>query len=137
MGRIGCLLAIIVLLVIGWDQWRIEQMRGEVARISGKLHVESKIKPGAGKSDLVTALAETERHARRAKELLRKKKTAQAQVELDKALASLKSANTVSTDMVGDAAEFMGKARERAVKVFQGAWKEISEQAKPKKIDAK
>jgi len=134
MARAGCLLAIIVLLVIGWDQYRIEQMRREIGNISGKLHVQNK--KGAG-TDLVTALAETERHARRAKELLRKKKIAQAQAELDKALASLKSANAVSTDIVGDAADFLGTARDRAIRVFQDTWKEISEQAKPKKTDVK
>ena len=137
MARLGCLLAIIVLLVIGWDQYRIEQMRRQIGNISGKLHVQDKKGTSKGKSDLVTALAETERHARKAKELLRNRKTAQAQAELDKALASLKSANAVSTDIVGDAADFLGGARDRAVKVFQDTWKEISEQAKPKKTDVK
>jgi hypothetical protein len=137
MGRLGCLVAIIVLLVIGWDQWRIEQMRREIGNISGKLHVQDRNGAREGGSDLVTALAQTERHARRARELLRKKRTSEAQAEIEKALASLKSANSVSTDIAGDAAEFMGAARDRAVKVFQSAWKDISEQAKPKKTDVK
>ncbi len=137
MQRLGCVVLIIVLLVIGWDQWRIEQMRREIGNISGKLHVQDTKGVQKAGSDLVTALAETERHARRAKELLRKKRTSEAQAELDKALASLKSANSVSTDIAGDAAEFMGAARDRAVRVFQDAWKSISEEAKPKKIDVK
>jgi hypothetical protein len=53
---------------------------------------------------------------------------------LDRALRSLQSANTVSEDIVGDAAQFMGKARENAVKVFRKAWQDIAAEAKPKKI---
>lgn len=131
MARLGCLLAIIVLLVVAWDQYRIEQMRREIGSISSKLHIRDK--KGTDKTDLVTALAQTERHARRAKELLRKKRIAQAQVEIDRVLAGLKSANAVSTDIFGDTADFLGAARDRAVKVFQETWKEISEQAKSKK----
>ncbi|MCX8052378.1 MAG: hypothetical protein N3B12_01090 [Armatimonadetes bacterium] len=131
MARVGCLLAVVVLLVVAWDQFRIEQMRKEIARISGKVHVQNK--KGKANSDLVTALANTERHTRRARELIRKKRTAEAMAELDRALESLKSANAVSTDIVGDTADFLGTARDRAVKIFQDTWKEISEQAKPKK----
>ena len=136
MGRIGCLVAIIVLLVIGWDQYRIEQMRREVVSISSRFHAQDKkTDQSRGASDMVTALAETERHARRARALLGKKKVAEAQAELDKALASLRSANTVSTGIVGDAAQFLGKAREQAVRVFQKAWEDISQEAKRKKTD--
>ena len=136
MGRIGCLLLVVVLLLIGYDQWRIEQLRREVSSLSGKVHIQNgKKEPGLGaKSDLVTALAETERHTKRAKELLRKHRASEAQAELDRALASLKSANTVSEDIVGDAAQFMGKARENAVKVFRKAWQDIAAEAKPKKV---
>ena len=136
MGRIGCFALVIVLLIVGYDQFRIEQMRSEVKAISSKLHVTKPDKSQkSGDSDLVTSVAEAERHTRKAKELLRQNKTAAAQVELDKALKSFKSANSVSRDMVGDAAEFMGKARDNAVKVFQKAWTDISEEAKTGKKD--
>ncbi|MGB9620385.1 MAG: hypothetical protein ACPL7K_08230 [Armatimonadota bacterium] len=131
MARLGCLLAIIVMLVVAWDQYRIEQMRREIAGISSKLHVHDK--KGAQKTDLVTVLAKTERHTRRAKELLRKKRFAEAQAELDRALAGLKAANAVSTDIVGDTADFLGAARDRAMKLFQDTWKQISQQARAKK----
>jgi len=135
--KIGCFLLVLVLAVLAWDQWRIEQMRNEVRAISERVHVGAKApqaKASSGGSDLVTSLAQIEKHARRAKELMKQKKTAAAQAELDKLLASLKSANTVSTDIAGDAAEFLGKARDNAVDVFQKAWKDISEEAKPKKV---
>jgi hypothetical protein len=135
MGRLGCLVALLILLLVAWDQYRIEQMRKEIGNISSKLHVQDNKTSKQTGSDLVTALAKAERHTRRAKELLKNKKTAQAQAELDKALAYLQSANKVSTDIAGDAAKFLGQARDRAMKVFQDTWKEISEQAKPKKID--
>lgn len=123
----------IVLLVIGYDQWRIEQLRQEVRAISAKVHVESKDSGGKSGSDLVTALAEAERHAKNAKDLIAKKKPGQAQAELDKALKRLQSANSVSKDIVGDAAEFLGNARDRTVRTFQKAWNDISEEAKTQK----
>jgi len=136
MKRMGCLMPLVVLIVIafGYNQWRIEQLRDEVSRISAKVHVTGgNTKSGEGKNDLVTALAKAERHTKRARELLAKKHMAEAQRELDAALKSLQSANDVSQDIVGDAAQFLGKARQSAVKVFHKAWTDISEEAKPKK----
>lgn len=137
MQRLGCIVLALVVLLFAWDQWRIEQMRREVQAISGRVHGQqqpSKAKNG-GDADLVTSLAQVEKHTKRAKELIRKKRTAEAQAELELALKSLKSANTVSKDIVGDAAEFVGNARDRAVQVFQKAWQDISKEAKPKKVD--
>lgn len=131
MGRLGCLIIIVIALVVGFDQFRIEQMRNEVRAISGKVHIGDKGKGGS--TDLVTTLAEAERHAKTAKELIRKHKDAEASAEIDRALKSLKSANTVSQDIVGDVAETLGKARDNAVRVFQKAWNDISEEARPKK----
>lgn len=139
MGK-GCsgiamfLILVLVVAVVGYDQWRIEQLRNEVASISGKIHVGNAPKGApAGESDLVTALAQAERYTKQAQELLKSKKTAQAQVELQKAMKSLKSANNVSKDIIGDTAQFLGNARNNAVKVFQKAWNDISEEAKPSK----
>lgn len=131
MGRLGCLIIIVIALVVGFDQFRIEQMRNEVRAISGKVHIGGGGKGGS--TDLVTTLAEAERHAKTAKELIRKHKDAEASAEIDRALKSLKSANTVSQDIVGDVAETLGKARDNAVRVFQKAWNDISEEARPKK----
>ena len=137
MGRSGCLtfiLIVIIIALLGYNQYRLEQMRREVSAISSKVHVAAdKKKTPKGKTDLVTALAEAEKYTKHAKQLLEKKMPAKAQAELDKALKSLKSANTVSSDIVGDAAGYLGKARHNAVTVFQKAWKDISEEAKPKK----
>ncbi|MHB9036768.1 MAG: hypothetical protein ACYC64_08880 [Armatimonadota bacterium] len=130
MKRTGCLLFAIVLLVIGYDQWRIEQLRREVRAISGKVHVESKQNGSKSGTDLVTALAEAERYAKNAKDLIAKKKPKEAQAELDKALKRLKSANDVSKDIVGDVADFLGNARDRTIRTFQKAWNDISEEAK-------
>lgn len=137
VGRVGCLLLVLVVLLFAWDQWRIEQMRRDVERLSSKVHIEKTANKASsgGATDLVTALARAQKHTTRAKELIRKKRTAEAQAELDKALKSLESANTVSRDIAGDAAEFIGKQRDRAVQVFQKAWQDISKEAKPKKID--
>ena len=139
MARLGCLGLIIVLLVVGWDQWRIEQMRREVHSIASKVHIESKNnKPkSGGNNDLVTSLAQAEMHTRKAKELMRKKHYKEAQAELDWTLKNLNSANNVSQDIVGDTAEYMGKARERAIELFQTAWKDIAEEAKKQKVDVK
>jgi hypothetical protein len=136
MKRAGCLLFVLVLAVIAWDQYRIEMMRRQLEQISSKIRLQNGSPAAKGKSDLVTAMAETERYARRAKQLLDKKKVAQAQAELDKALKSIRSANTVSRDIVGDAAQFLGTTRDKAIKLFQDTYKEISQEAKPKKQDA-
>jgi multidrug resistance efflux pump len=132
MKRTGCLLFIIVLLIIGYDQWRIEQLRSEVRAISAKVHLQNKEKSGPN-NDLVTALAQAQRYAENAKELIARKKPQQAQAELDKALTRLKSANDVSKDIAADAAEFLGNARDRTVRTFQKAWNDISEEAKMEK----
>ena len=75
MRRLGCLIIIIVLGIIGYDQIRLEQVRNEVRAISGKLHFGGK--GNAGSTDLVTALAAAERHAKNAKLLIRKHKDAE------------------------------------------------------------
>jgi len=110
-------------------------MRRELKAISSKVHIQDEGKTKNRNADLVTVLAQAEKHTKRAKELIRKKRTKEAQAELDHALQSLRSASNVSQDIVGDAAEYMGKARDRAIKVFQQAWKDISQEAKLKKID--
>ena len=138
MKRAAGMVFIIVIigLVLVYNQIRIEQMRTELAAISSKFHINSESKKTVKeKPNMVTSLAEAERHTKNAKQLISKNKTAQAQAELDKALKSLKSANKVSSDIVGDAADYLGKARNNAVRMFQKAWKDISEEAKPKKMD--
>ena len=135
MRRLGCfgMLIILLLAVIAYDHWQIEQLRGEVAAIASKVHAEKKPKAGVAKqSDLVTTLAEAEKYTRQAKELLDGKKVAEAQAKLDKAMGKLNSANGVSKDIVGDTAQFLGKARHNATVVFQKAWKDISEDPQPK-----
>jgi len=132
LNRIGCIVLILIAVVVGYDQWRIEQMRGEIKRLSGRVHsVRDKV--GKTDSDLVSSLAAAQKHAMKAKKLLAEKNTAAAQAELDRVLSSLKSANAVSRDIAGDAAVFLGEARERAVDLFQKAWNDISREAKPAK----
>lgn len=133
MQRIGCFIAILIVvggLFAAYDYYRLQPMRSSVQAISTKLGMAG---PGdaasAQRSDLVTALAEAERHTRSARQLLKQRKTEAAQAQLDKALASLKDANAVSSGMVADAAGFLGKAKDNAVKVFQKAWRDISEEA--------
>lgn len=134
MRRLGCLgiLIVVLLAVIVYDQWKIEQLRGEVAAIASKVHATKASKTAGRKSDLVTTLAEAEKYTRQAKELMSSKRVAEAQASLDKALRRLNSANTVSKDIVGDAAQFLGKAKDNAVRVFQKAWKDISEEPSQK-----
>ena len=131
MTRLGCIVLIVVLLIVGYDQWRIEQLRNEVESISQKVHVgeDEDVKADAKPSDLVTSLAEVERHTQRAKKLLDEKDYKEAAAELDKALQSLESANDVSEDIMGDVAESLGQARDKAIRVFRKAWNDIAEEA--------
>ncbi|MCE5200155.1 MAG: hypothetical protein ABFD54_02130 [Armatimonadota bacterium] len=140
MKQTGCLVMVLILVlaVVAYDQYRIEQLRDEVRAISGKVHVQDQGKSKAaanGNSDLVTVLAEAERHAKNAKKLIANKKTAQAQTEIDAALKRLRSANVVSRDIVGDVADTLGSARDNAMRVFQKTWNDISEEARPAKQD--
>lgn len=125
------MLVLILLAVVAYDQWKIEQLRSEVAAIAAKVHATKG--PGASanqKSDLMTTLAEAEKYTRQAKELMSNKKVGEAQAKLDKALHKLNSANGVSKDIVGDTAQYLGEAKDKAVEVFQKAWKDISEEPK-------
>ena len=137
MRRMGCfgMLVLILLAVVAYDQWKIEQLRQEVAAIASKVHATKTSKAAGRQSDLMTVLAEAEKYTRQAKELMASKRVGEAQAKLDKALRKLKSANGVSKDIVGDAAQYLGKAKDNAVRVFQKAWKDISEE--PKESNAK
>ena len=125
---IGCLVLMVVVLVVVYQQYNMGKMRKEVGAISAKLGIEDgEQSTGA---NLVGSLANAEKHARKARDLMDEKKFKQAQAELDKVLTSLKSANSVSRDITGDMADFVGKARHKAVRVFQKAWEDISEETK-------
>lgn len=146
MRQMGCLGLAVVLIValFVYDQWRIEQLKADVSAIAAKVHVQTekkdnnkKIDKSNNNKDLVTALANAEMHTKRAKELLEKNRKAEANAELDKALKSLDSANNVSRDIAGDAAEYLGKARNRAEELFRSAWHDISAETKPVKQDVK
>ena len=127
MRRMGCfgILIIILLAVVAYDQYKIEQLRGEVAAIANKVHA-GKAAKAAGQSDLVTALAQAEKYTRQARQYLTSDNVAQAKDKLDKAMSKLNSANGISKDIVGDSAQFLGKAKDNAVDVFQKAWNDMS-----------
>jgi len=134
MRRMGCfgMLVVILLAVIVYDQWMIEQLRGEVAAIASKVHATKASKAAGQQLDLMTTIAEAEKYTRQAKELMSSKRVAQAQAKLDNALRKLNSANRVSKDIVGHTAQFLGKAKDNAVRAFQQAWKDISEEPSQK-----
>ena len=130
MGRIGCLVLVIVVLVVGYQQFSIRKMRSQVSDISARFGLDA---DGKGEGpDLVTALAEAERHAKNARELIGANKLKEARAELDKVISDLNRANYVTSDIVGDTAGFLGKAKDKAVEVFQKTWDDISEETKPK-----
>lgn len=137
MKRMGCLTVILVLAIVCLDQYRIEQMRSQVNAISYKLHMaqsQTRMTRNAS-SDLVFSVSEAKKHTKRAKELLKEKKNAAAEAELDKAMNCYKSADDNTKNLVGNAASFMGKAKDNAVKVFKKAWTDISDEANAKKQD--
>lgn len=130
MRRIGCLgiLIILLLAVIVYDQWRIEQLRADVAAIASKVHAG---KPSsAAQPDLATTLAEAQKYVRQAYDSLNGKNAdvARARQNLDRAASRLDSARGVSKDIVDAAAQFLGKAKDNAVTVFQKAYKDMSEE---------
>lgn len=131
MRRMGCMGLVVVLLlaVVVYDQWRIEQLRREVAAIAVKVHAADKSSAKSDKQpDLVTSLAEAEKYTRQAKQLISRKQNAEAANILDQALQKINSANLVSKDIFGDTAQYLGEAKDSAVEVFQKAWRDISEE---------
>lgn len=130
MRKLGCLGIVIILLlaVIVYEQWRIEQLRADVAAIASKIHAA---KPSsATQPDLMTALAEAQKYTRRAYESLKGRNVnlAEARENLDKAASRLNSAQNASEDIVDTAARFLGKAKDNAVSVFKKAYKDMSEE---------
>lgn len=130
MRKMGCMGLVVVLLVavVVYDQWRIEQLRREVAAIAIKVHSADKSGSKAGNQpDLVTSLAEAEKYTKQAKQLISRKQNVEAANILDQALQKINSANSVSKDIFGDTAQYLGEAKDTAVEVFQKAWRDISE----------
>lgn len=133
MKRFGCLAMLIVLLAVvsAWNWYTTVQLKNSVRAISAKVHgVAPEARAGKPGTDLVTALAGAENHARRAKDLIRRNRPKEAQAELDKALVGLRSARDLSTGIAGDISEFMGSAREKTEALVRKAWQDISEEVK-------
>jgi len=126
VGRTFVLLLLLALVAyIGYNQWKMDRMNREIEAITSRVH-GTKPNP-SGKSDLVTPLAKAELHARKAKEMIRKQRSAEAEKELDYVLKNLEQANGVSKDIVGEGARYLGKAREKAISLLQETWKEMSQ----------
>ncbi len=129
MRKFGCvgILLILIIAVLAYQQWQIHQLK------TGSNNIVKMFKGQSGaKPDLATALAQAESRTKKAKDLIAKKKYKEAQAELDKALRSLKSANMVSENIISEAASMLGKAKDDLVRAFQGAWNDISREAKPR-----
>lgn len=130
MRKMGCmgLVVVFLLAVVVYDQWRIEQLRREVAAIAIKVHATDKAgSKTRERPDLVTSLAEAEKYTKQAKHLIANKQNAEAANILDQALQKINSANSVSKDIFGDTAQYLGEAKDSAIEVFQKAWRDISE----------
>gem|GEM_PF-886809 len=132
MGRTFVLLLLLALVAyMGYNQWKMDKMRRDLEAITSRVHRTGP--NSSGQSDLVTPLAKAELHTRKAKDMIKKNRPAEAQKELDYALKNLEQANGVSRDIVGEGARYIGKAREKAISLFQETWKEISEDPGKKK----
>lgn len=134
MKRLGCFGMIIVLLlaVIAYDQWKIYQLKNQMASIASKVHAGKGSKTAAKNSDLASTLAQAQAYTQQAQNFLKSKNVVQAQEELKKAKAKLDSADLFSKNIYANSAQFLGKARVRTEKVFKEAWKDISAEPKPK-----
>ncbi len=139
MKRMGCttILIIVLLGIVAYDRWEIVQLRNQVEAIADKVHAGKPAKGESKQPDLTTVLAEAEKYTRQAKELLKSNNVAQAQEKLDKAMHKLNAANGVSKDIVGQTSQFLGKAKDNAVNVFQKAWKDMSEEPNQKSQKSK
>lgn len=135
MKRLGCLgfVVVILLIVIGYQQWRISQLESKISAIATKVHAAKGSKSAAKNTDLASTLAQAQAYTQRAQEFLKSKNFAQAQEQLKKAKVKLDSANSFSKNIYENSSDFLGKAKVRTEKVFKEAWKDIS--AEPKKKD--
>ena len=134
MKRVGCfgLIILVLLAVIGYQQWRIHQLEGQIGEIAAKVHAAKGSKPTANNADLASTLAQAQAYTKNAQAFLKNKNFVQAQEQLKKAKNRLDKADAFSKNIYANSAEFLGKARVRTEKVFKQAWKDISAEPKPK-----
>lgn len=133
MKRMGCagMVVVVLLVVIGYQQWRIHQLESKIASISTKVQASKVSKAAAQNKDLAKTLAQAQAYTHKAQEFLESKNFARAQEQLKKARAKLDSANSFSKGLYGNSAQFLDKAKVRTEKVFKEAWKDISTETKP------
>ena len=138
MKRLGCFGIIIVLLlaVIAYDQWKIYELKTQMASIASKVHAEKGSKPAAQNSDLASALAQAAVYTQQAQDFLKSKNVVKAEERLKKAKVKLESANSFSKNIYANSAEFLGKARVRTEKAFKEAWKDISKESPKSKVES-
>ena len=98
MKRFGCLAVIVVLLlvVIGYQQWRIQQLEAKIASLATKVGAAKGSKPAARNKDLARALAEAQAYTQKAQEFLDSRNFTQARENLRKAKQRLDSASASS-----------------------------------------
>lgn len=117
---------VVLILLVGYNYWQINQLRSELAAIKTKVH--------SGKAadeehqDLLTSLGLVKEHTARAKELLSKGQPERARAELDKSLRKLEKASDLSQDIAVDAARSLGAAWVVVKREAESAWKGFSSQ---------
>lgn len=134
MRRMGCfgVVFVVLLAVIGYQQWRIYTLESKIASIATKVHAAKGSETAAKNSDLASALAQAQAYTQRAQEFLESKNVVKAQEQLSKAKKKLESANSFSKGIYENSAEFLGKAKVRTEKVFKKALEDISPDSKQK-----
>jgi predicted negative regulator of RcsB-dependent stress response len=143
MGRLVFFVIIIVACLFAYDQYKISQMKQQVDVLSQRLHVKqvesvakkatTKAVQAVEKNIVAAPLNEAKSHTLRAKQLLKKNKIKEAQKELDIAISKIDNANTASNDIVGEATDYLRKARKDALETLKKSWKDISEEPKETK----
>lgn len=138
MRRLGCFGMIVIVLaaVIAYQYWKIGQLSSQLASIATKVHSGKAAEPASQQPDLMSALAQAQSYTRRAQDYLKSRNFAQAEADLKKAKQKLDAASTFSKSIYDSSAEFLSKAETRTVKVFNKAWKDISEESPKSKVES-
>lgn len=115
MMRIGCLLLIVILVLVGWYVYD--------SRSKGDKIVEAAL-----------AMESARGHVESAQKLLAGHKLTAAKAELDAAMKCLKPLGEVRTDMADRMAEFLGTSRAKAEDALKKAQDFVMEGSKKAKV---
>ena len=128
---------IICLLIIGaiviYDQVRISSMRKELNQVTYQLHLEKSKKTNKAASTPSKQVNEIKSHLERAKRLIKLKRSAEAQKEIQIAIDKMNSVEFKAQEYLDSADKYWKKTKSGAIEALKGAIKDIATESPKEK----